>query len=60
MLEGVDDKPDSKINKKKARELIDLVDKVIVTNYDYPKGNEGNIIPISPIPWIKQNYDFYC
>jgi hypothetical protein len=60
VLEGVDDKPDSKINKKKARELIDLVDKVIVTNYDYPKGNEGNIIPISPIPWIKQNYDFYC
>jgi hypothetical protein len=28
-----------KINKKKAREIIELVDKVIVSNYDYPKGN---------------------
>jgi hypothetical protein len=38
-MEGVDDKPDMKINKKKAREIIDQVDKVVVSNYDYPKGN---------------------
>jgi hypothetical protein len=49
----VDPKPDQKINKKKARELIDLVDKVIVSNFDYPKGNQGVTIPISPIDWIK-------
>lgn len=49
-----------KINKKKAREIIDQADKVVIENYDYPKGNEGMIVPISPIDWIKQNYDFYC
>lgn len=38
-MEGVDEKVDMKINKKKAREIIELVDKVIVSNYDYPKGN---------------------
>lgn len=52
-LEGYDPKPDRKINKKKARELIDLADRVVVTNYDYPKGNEGVTIPISPMSWIK-------
>lgn len=52
-LEGYDPKPDRKINKKKARELIDLADRVIVSNYDYPKGNEGVTIPVSPIGWIK-------
>ncbi len=59
-MEGVDEKPDMKINKKKAREIIDQADKIIVTNYDYPKGNEGITIPIAPLNWIKQNYDFYC
>jgi len=59
-MEGVNPKPDQKINKKKARELIDLVDKVVVSNYDCPRGNEGLNIPISPMDWIKQNYDFYC
>jgi spore germination protein YaaH len=59
-LEGVDPKPDQKINKKKARELIDLVDKVVIANYDCPRGNEGITIPISPMDWIKQNYDFYA
>ena len=58
-LEGVDNKPDRKISKKKARELIDLADKVVVTNYDYPRGNTGVTIPISPMSWIKENYDFY-
>jgi hypothetical protein len=28
-----------KINKKKAREIIDQVDKLVISNYDYPKGN---------------------
>jgi spore germination protein YaaH len=60
IMEGVNPKPDQKINKKKARELIDLVDKVVVANYDCPRGNEGLNIPISPMDWIKQNYDFYC
>lgn len=59
-MEGVDDKPDRKINKKKARDLIDLADKVLVSNYDYPRGNSGVTIPISPMKWIKENYDFYC
>lgn len=59
-LEGVDDKPDRKVNKKKARELIDLADKVIIANYDYPRGNSGVTIPISPMTWIKENYEFYC
>lgn len=59
-LEGVDDKPDRKVNKKKARELIDLSDRVIVANYDYPRGNSGVTIPISPMKWIKENYEFYC
>ena len=59
-MEGYDPKPDQKINKKKARELIDLVDKLIVANYDCPRGNDGLTIPISPMDWIKQNYDFYC
>lgn len=39
---------------------MDLVDKVVVANYDCPRGNEGITIPISPIDWIKQNYEFYC
>ena len=38
-LDGVDPKPDQKINKKRARELIDLADKVVVANYDCPRGN---------------------
>ena len=38
-FDGVDPKPDQKINKKKARELIDLADKIVVTNYDCPRGN---------------------
>eukprot|EP00919_Chromeraceae_sp_WS-2016_P064122 GHVR01151714.1.p1 GENE.GHVR01151714.1~~GHVR01151714.1.p1 ORF type:complete len:149 (+),score=0.29 GHVR01151714.1:344-790(+) len=59
-MDGVDNKPDQKINKKKARDIIDLVDRLIVTNYDYPKGNQGITIPISPMNWIKENYDFYC
>ena len=59
-MDGVDPKPDQKINKKKARELIHLADKVIIANYDCPRGNEGLSIPISPMDWIKQNYDFYC
>lgn len=59
-MDGFDPKPDQKINKKKARELIDLVDKVVIANYDCPRGNDGITIPISPMDWIKQNYDFYC
>jgi hypothetical protein len=59
-MDGVDPKPDQKINKKKARELIDLADRLVIANYDCPRGNEGVNIPISPIDWIKQNYDFYC
>jgi hypothetical protein len=59
-MDGVDPKPDQKINKKKARELIDIADKVVVANYDCPRGNEGLNIPISPMDWVKQNYDFYC
>lgn len=58
-MDGVDPKPDQKINKKKARELIDLADRVVVANYDCPRGNEGVNIPISPMDWIKQNYEFY-
>lgn len=38
-MDGVDQKPDQKINKKKAREIIDLVDRVIIANYDCPRGN---------------------
>jgi hypothetical protein len=52
-MEGYDEKPDRKVNKKKAKELIDLADKLIVSNYDYPKGNTGVTIPISPMSWIK-------
>ena len=59
-MDGVDPKPDNKINKKKAREIINLVDKVVIANYDCPRGNDGINIPISPIDWIKQNYEFYC
>ena len=59
-MDGVDPKPEQKINKKKAREIIDIVDKVVITNYDCPRSNEGVNIPISPIDWIKENYDFYC
>lgn len=59
-MDGVDNKPDNKINKKKARELIQLADRVVVANYDYPRGNTGVTIPISPMSWIKENYDFYC
>jgi spore germination protein YaaH len=59
-MEGYDPKPDQKINKKKARELIDLVDKLIIANYDCPRGNDGLTIPISPMDWVKQNYEFYC
>ncbi len=59
-MDGYDPKPDQVINKKKARELIDIADKVVVANYDCPRGNSGITIPISPMDWIKQNYDFYC
>jgi hypothetical protein len=59
-MEGVDPKPDQLINKKKAREIINLVDKVVITNYDCPRGNDGINIPISPMDWVKQNYEFYC
>lgn len=59
-LDGVDPKPDQKINKKKARDLMALVDKVVIANYDCPRGNDGINIPISPMDWVKQNYDFYC
>jgi hypothetical protein len=59
-LEGVDDKAERAINKKKARELMDMADKVLVTNYDYPKGSSGGIVPVSPMKWIKENFDFYC
>lgn len=59
-LEGVDDKVDRAINKKKARELMDLADKVLISNYDYPKGSSGGIVPVSPMAWIKENFDFYC
>lgn len=59
-LDGVDPKPDQKINKKKAREVMELADKIVVANYDCPRGNDGITIPISPMDWIKQNYDFYC
>ena len=52
-MEGVDDKPDNKINKKKARELIEIADKLVVANYDYPRGNTGVTIPISPMKWIQ-------
>jgi len=52
-MDGVDPKPDQRINKKKARELIDLVDKVVVANYDCPRSNEGINVPISPIDWVK-------
>lgn len=59
-MDGVDPKPDQKINKKKARDIINLVDKVVIANYDCPRGNDGINIPISPMDWVKQNYDFYC
>lgn len=59
-MDGVDPKPDNKINKKKARQIINLVDKVVIANYDCPRGNDGINIPISPMDWIKQNYQFYC
>ena len=59
-LDGIDPKPDQKINKKKARELMSIVDKVVIANYDCPRGNDGINIPISPMDWVKQNYDFYC
>ena len=59
-LDGVDPKPYQKINKKKARELMNIVDKVVIANYDCPRGNDGINIPISPMDWVKQNYDFYC
>lgn len=39
-LDGVDPKPDQKINKKKAREIINLADKVVVSNYDCPRGTK--------------------
>ncbi len=38
-MDGTSNKPDQKIGKKKAREIIDLVDKLVITNYDYPNGN---------------------
>lgn len=59
-MDGYDEKPDRKVNKKKAKELIDLADRLIVSNYDYPKGNTGVTIPISPMSWIKENYELYC
>mgnify|MGYP000398010074 CR=1 FL=1 len=59
-MDGVDPKPDQKINKKKARDIISLVDKVVIANYDCPRGNDGINIPISPMDWVKQNYEFYC
>ena len=35
---------------------MNLVDKVVVANYDCPRGNDGINIPISPMDWVKQNY----
>ncbi len=58
-FEGVDNKVERVINKKRTRELFDLADKVIVNNYDYPKGASG-VVPVSPMDWIKENFDFYC
>lgn len=60
VFEGVDDKVDRVINKKKARELMDMADRVLISNYDYPMASEGGVIPVSPLKWIKQNFDFYC
>ena len=40
--------------------MIELADKLVISNYDYPRGNQGVTIPISPIKWIKENYNFYC
>lgn len=39
VLDGVNPSPDQQINKKKAREIIELVDKVIIANYDCPRSN---------------------
>lgn len=52
-FEGVDDKPDRIINKKKARELMNFADKVVVHNFDYPKGSSGGIVPVCPLKWMK-------
>lgn len=60
MFEGVDDKVDRVINKKKARELMEMADKILISNYDYPKASEGGVIPVSPLKWIKENFNFYC
>lgn len=58
-FEGVDDKPDRLINKKKARELMNFADKIIIHNFDYPKGSSGGIVPVCPLKWVKENVDFY-
>jgi hypothetical protein len=33
--------------------LIDFADKILISNYDYPKGSAGGVIPVSPLKWIK-------
>ena len=52
-FEGVDNKPDRIINKKKARELMDMADKILIHNFDYPKGNSGGVVPVCPLSWVK-------
>jgi hypothetical protein len=47
------------INKKKACEIIDLTDKLLIVNCDYPKGSVDGIIPVSSMDWIKESFDFY-
>lgn len=38
---------------------MEFADKIIISNYDYPKGSSG-VIPVSPLVWIQENFDFYC
>ena len=38
---------------------MDFADKVLIHNFDYPKGNSGGVIPVCPFNWVKENLDFY-
>lgn len=39
---------------------MDFADKVLISNYDYPMASEGGVIPVAPLKWIRQNFDYYC
>jgi hypothetical protein len=58
-LEGTDDPGERMVNKKVARTLAKMVDRVLLNCYEYPKSVSGRISPLSPWDWLQENLQLY-